>query len=158
SKYVLLSCCLLCPGALAAGEMPAAKPEAVGLSAAGLEKAKAAVSRLIKTDKIAGAVVLVARHGKIVLFDAQGVRDVATGKPMEKDTILRFYSMTKPITTVAAMTLFEQGLLQLDDPVSKYLPDLKGVKVHAGGEGDDLKLVAASREMTIRDLMRHTSG
>src|SRR5262245_41863046 len=86
TPYVLLvSCFLLCPGALAAGEMPTAKPEEVGLSAAGLEKARAAVSQLVKKGKIAGAVVLVARHGKIALFEAEGVRDVVTGKPMEKD-------------------------------------------------------------------------
>jgi len=143
---------------LAAGEIPAAKPGEVGLSAAGLEKARAAVTDLIKNGRVAGAVVVVARHGKIVLFDAQGVRDVDTGKPMEKDTLFRFYSMTKPVTTVAAMILFEKGQFQLDDPVSNYLPQLKGVKVHAGGEGGELKLVAASREMTIRDLMCHTSG
>jgi CubicO group peptidase (beta-lactamase class C family) len=155
----LVSCfLLLSAGRLAAGEMPTAKPEEVGLSAAGLEKVRAAVRQLIKEGKTAGAVVLVARHGKIVLFDAQGVRDVVTGKPMEKDTILRFYSMTKPVTTAAAMILFEKGLFRLDDPVSKYLPELKGVKVHAGGAGGELKLVAAGREMTIRDLMRHTSG
>ena len=158
SCALLVSCFLWFAGPLAAAEMPTAKPEEVGLSAAELEKARAAVSQLIKEGKVAGAVVLVARHGKIVLFDAQGVRDVSSGKPMEKDTILRLYSMTKPITTVAAMILFEKGLLHLDYPVSKYLPELKGVKVHAGGAGGELKLVAASRGMSIRDLMRHTSG
>src|SRR5262249_19137626 len=114
--------------------------------------------KLIKDGKVAGAITLVARHGKIVFFEAQGVRDVDTGKPMEKDTVCRFYSMTKPLTTVAAMILWEQGRFQLDDPVSKYLPELKGVEVYAGGKGDGLKRVAARREMTIRDLMRHTSG
>ena len=118
SCALLVSCFLWFAGPLAAAEMPTAKPEEVGLSAAELEKARAAVSQLIKEGKVAGAVVLVARHGKIVLFDAQGVRDVSSGKPMEKDTILRLYSMTKPITTVAAMILFEKGLLHLDYPVS----------------------------------------
>jgi CubicO group peptidase (beta-lactamase class C family) len=142
---------------LVAGEMPTAKPKEVGLSSAGLEKASAAVRQFVKDGKVAGAVVLVARHGKIAFFEAQGVRDVATGKPMEKDTLFRIYSMTKPITTVAAMILYEKGRFQLDDPVSKYLPALKGVKVHAGGKGV-MKLDAARREMTIRDLMGHTSG
>src|SRR5262249_32430238 len=107
---------------------------------------------------VAGAITLVARHGKIVFFEAQGVRDLATGKPMEKDTILRFYSMSKPVTTVAAMILWEEGRFQLDDPVSKYLPAFKKVQVYAGGKGKEIKLAAPRREMTIRDLMRHTSG
>jgi CubicO group peptidase (beta-lactamase class C family) len=143
---------------LAAGELPTAKPEEVGLSSAKLQQASAAVRQLIKDGQVAGAITLVARHGKVVLFEAQGVRDVSTGKPMEKDTVCRFYSMTKPVTTVAAMILWEEGRFQLDDPVAKYLPELKGVQVYAGGKGDDLKLVAPRREMTVRDLMRHTSG
>jgi CubicO group peptidase (beta-lactamase class C family) len=158
SHALLVSCFLvICPGMLVAGELPTAKPEEIGLSSAGLEKASAAVRQLVKDGKVAGTVVLAVRHGKIAFFEAQGVRDVATGKPMEKDTIFRIYSMTKPITTVAAMILYDQGRFQLDDPVSKYLPEFKGVKVYAGGKGD-MKLVAAKREMTIRDLMRHTSG
>ena len=122
-------------GTLPARELPTAKPEDAGLSSKKLAKASAAVRQLIKDGKVAGAITLVARHGKVVFFEAQGVRDVATGKPMEKDTILRFYSMTKPITTVAGMILFEKGQFQLDDPVSKYLPQLKGVKVHAAARG-----------------------
>jgi CubicO group peptidase (beta-lactamase class C family) len=158
--HVLISACvyLVFAGALAAKELPTAKPEAVGLSSEKLQKAHAAVARLIKDGQVAGAITLVARHGKVVFFEAQGVRDVATGKPMEKDTNCRFYSMTKPLTTVAAMMLWEKGRFQLDDPVSKYLPEFKGVKVYAGGKGDDLKLADPRRDMTIRDLMRHTSG
>jgi CubicO group peptidase (beta-lactamase class C family) len=150
--------CLLGAAALPAGELPTAKPEEAGMSSARLAKVSAAVGKLIKDGKSAGAVVLVARHGKVVFFEAQGVRDVATGKPMEKDTLFRFYSMTKPVTTVAAMILHEEGRFGLDDPVSKYLPALKGLKVYAGGKGDELKLAAPRREMTVRDLMRHTSG
>jgi CubicO group peptidase (beta-lactamase class C family) len=149
---------LLLTGTLSAGELPSAKPEAVGLSPAGLQKAHDAVSRLIKDGQVAGAITLVSRHGKVAFFEAQGVRDVATAKPMEKDTIGRFYSMTKPVTTVAAMILWEEGRFQLDDPVSQYLPEFKGLKVYAGGKGDDLKLVNPKREMSVRDLMRHTSG
>jgi CubicO group peptidase (beta-lactamase class C family) len=159
-SYALIVSCivLVWVGTLAAAEMPTAKPEDVGLSSAKLGKVSAAVRQLVNDGKVPGAIVLVARHGKIALFEAQGARDVASGKPMEKDTILRVYSMTKPITTVAAMILYDKGRFQLDDPVSKYLPELKEVKVYAGGKGDDLKLVAPKREMTIRDLMRHTSG
>jgi CubicO group peptidase (beta-lactamase class C family) len=128
------------------------------MSSQKLKQASTAVRRLIKDGEVAGAITLVARHGKVVFFEAQGARDVATGKPMTRDTILRFYSMTKPVTTVAAMILWEKGRIKLDDPVSKYLPEFKGLKVYAGGKGDDLKLVAPRREMTVRDLMRHTSG
>ena len=137
-RLLLLAACagLLFPTVLPAGELPIAKPEDVGLSSEKLQQARAAVSKLIKDGEVAGAITLVARHGKVVFFEAQGVRDVATGKPMAKDTICRFYSMSKPVTTVAAMILWEEGRLKLDDPVSKYLPQLKGVKVHAGGGGD----------------------
>jgi CubicO group peptidase (beta-lactamase class C family) len=155
---IVLIICLACASVLPAGELPTAKPEQVGMSSARLEKASAALGKLIKDGKVAGAILLVARQGKIVHFEAQGVRDVATGKPMEKDTICRFYSMTKPVTTVAAMILHEKGRIGLDDPVSKYLPEFKGLKVHTGGKGDEMKLLAPRREMTIRDLMRHTSG
>lgn len=155
----LLSCFLVIgPGLLVAGELPSAKPDEVGLSSAALDKASAAVRQFVKDGKVAGAVVLVARHGKVAFVEAQGVRDVTTGKPMEKDSLFRIYSMTKPITTVAALILYDKGRFQLDDPVAKYLPELKGLKVHAGGKGDDLKLVAPQREVTIRDLMRHTAG
>ena len=81
--------------------------------------------------------------------------DVAKNKPMQKDTIVRIYSMSKPITTAAAMTLYEEGKFQLDDPVSKFIPELKGLRVYVG-PGD--KTEPAKREITIRDLMRHTSG
>jgi CubicO group peptidase (beta-lactamase class C family) len=155
---IVLCVCLVCAGRLAAKELPTAKPEDVGMSSAKLQKATAAVRKLIKDGKVAGAITLVARHGKIVFFEAEGVRDVATGKPMEKDTVCRFYSMTKPVTTVAAMILWEKGRFQVDDPVSKYLPEFKGVKLYVSGKGDDMKLAAPRREMTVRDLMRHTSG
>ncbi len=160
TRYVLvtLGICLVFARPLPAGELPTAKPEEVGFSSAKLQKAHAALGQLIKDGQVAGAITLVARHGKIVFFDAQGVRDIAAEKPMTRDTICRFYSMSKPITTVAAMILWEKGLFKLDDPVSKYLPEFKGLKVYAGGKGEDMKLVAPRREMTIRDLMRHTSG
>jgi CubicO group peptidase (beta-lactamase class C family) len=157
---VLLAVCaaLLLTTILPAGVLPSAKPEDVGLSSEKLQQARAAVSNLIKDGEVAGAITLVARHGKVVFFEAQGVRDVATGKPMEKSTICRFYSMSKPVTTVAAMILWEEGRFKLDDPVSMYLPELKGVKVFAGGTADNPKLADPRREMTVRDLMRHTAG
>jgi CubicO group peptidase (beta-lactamase class C family) len=157
---VLLAVCavLLLPTILLAGELPTAKAEDVGLSSEKLEQARAVVHKVIKDGEVAGAIILVARHGKIVFFEAQGIRDVATGKPMEKDTICRFYSMSKPVTSVAALILWEEGRFKLDDPVSKYLPEFKGVKVFTGGTADSPKLADPRREMTVRDLMRHTAG
>ncbi len=138
-----------------AGELPVASPESVGLSSGKLKEARQAVQALVDQKEVAGAVLAVARRGKVVQHDAVGVMDVAGGKPMKPDTIFRIFSMTKPVTTVAAMMLVEDGKIQLDDPVVKYLPEFKDLRVHTG-KGDET--VAAQRAMTIRDLMRHTSG
>jgi CubicO group peptidase (beta-lactamase class C family) len=138
-----------------AEELPRGAPAEAGMSAAKLEKVKATVQSMVDKEQTAGAIILVARHGKVVLLESFGKMDVAAGKRMRDDTIFRIYSMTKPITTVAAMLLWEENRFQLDDPIAKYLPELKGLRVLAG-KGDDT--VAAKREMTIRDLMRHTSG
>lgn len=155
-KSVLLAICaaLLFPTILPASELPTAKPEAVGLSSAKLQQARAAVRKLIKDGEVAGAITLVARHGKVVFFEAQGVRDVVTGNPMEKDSLCRIYSMSKPITTLAVMLLWEEGRFDLDDAVSKYLPEFKNVKVLTGGTADNPELATPLREMTVRDLMR----
>jgi CubicO group peptidase (beta-lactamase class C family) len=136
-----------------AGEIPQAKPEAVGMSSAKLAKVNQAVEKMISDKKAAGAITIIARKGKIVHFETYGMRDIESNKPVEKDTIMRFYSMTKPITTVAAMILFDQGKFKLDDPLEKYLPELKGLKVYNGG-----KPAAPKRKVTVRDIMRHTSG
>jgi CubicO group peptidase (beta-lactamase class C family) len=105
----------------------------------------------------------VARHGKVAMFDAVGAIDPATKEPMTRDAIFRIYSMSKPITSVAAMTLFEEGRFSLADPVSKYLPQFGGLKVGVekpdpSGGTPSVELVAARRDMTIHDLFRHTSG
>lgn len=138
-----------------AGELPTAKPRDVGLDADKLRQAHDAVQALIDKKEMAGAVVAVARRGKVVVFEALGESEAGSGKPMKTDAIVRIYSMTKSITTVAAMMLVEDGKVGLGDPVSKYLPEFKGLRVHAG-TGDET--VEAKREVTIRDLMRHTSG
>jgi len=143
---------ILAGPALAKG-IPQAKPEAVGMSTEKLANVKTAVQKMVDDKRIAGAITIVARKGKIVHFETYGLRDVETKKPVEKDTIMRFYSMTKPITTTAAMVLFEQGKLKLDDPLERHLPEFKGLKIYKDG-----KLVEPSRKMTVRDLMRHTSG
>jgi CubicO group peptidase (beta-lactamase class C family) len=140
--------------AVRAGELPEASPESHGVSPAKLAAAEQAVKDLIDKKEYAGAITLVARDGKIVEWQTFGLADLAKNKPMQKDTIVRIYSMTKPITTVAAMILYEEGKFQLDDPVSQYIPELKGLRVYVGPD----KTEPARREITIRDLMRHTSG
>ena len=123
-----------------------------------LECISATTQRFIDEERLAGAVTVVARRGKVVHFKAHGMMDIATNKPMQTDTIFRIYSMTKPIAAVAVMMLCEEGKLQLDAPVSVYLPELGGLKVALDSDADTLTLVKADRGMTIRDLMRHTSG
>ncbi len=143
---------------IAAGdELPSAKPESVGLASDKLAKINDAVDQAVKDEKTAGAVVVVIRRGKIAHFSAHGWQDIAGQRPMQRDTIFRIYSMTKPITTVAAMMLWEEGRFKLDDPVSKYLPELKNLDVYAGGDGDK-EYVKEQQPITVRDLMRHTSG
>jgi CubicO group peptidase (beta-lactamase class C family) len=153
---VLAGLLLLGPArAAVADELPfVAAPEA-GMSASKLDRAKSVVQAMLDKGQSAGVVVVVARRGKLVLMDALGKMDIAAGKPMSADSIFRIYSMTKPITTAAAMLLHEEGKFQLDDPVCNYLPQFKGLRV-LSGHGDET--VEARREVTIRDLMRHTSG
>ena len=141
-----------------APEMERARPSEVGMSADALSKIVPALQQLVDGERIPGAIVMVARHGKIVLDDCVGWRDVEAGIPMESDSILRFYSMTKAVTSVAVMMLVEEGRIGLDDPVSKHVPGLAGLRVFTEKVGDDLKQVDAHREMTVRDLLRHTSG
>lgn len=138
------------------------RPAEAGLSPAGLARIGAYLKNEIATNKIPGAVVMIQRHGQIAYFETFGARDPATKAPMTADTIFRIYSMSKPVTTVAAMMLVEEGKLQLDDPVAKFIPAFKDVKVGVEKKGDDgnltLDLVAPRRAMTVQDLMRHTSG
>ena len=138
-----------------AEEIARATPQEMGLDAAKLDQVKTIVQTMVDKHQTAGAVVLVARRGKIVQLESIGKMNMATGKPMRPDAIFRIYSMTKPITSVAALLLVDDGKLALDDPVSKHLPEFKGLRVHTG-KGDET--VPADREMTLRDLLRHTSG
>ena len=138
------------------------KPEEAGFSSAGLARIDAYLKNEIATNKIPGAIMMIQRGGKTAYFSSFGVRDPGTKEPMTPDTIFRIYSMSKPITTVAAMMLVEEGKLQLDEPLSKYIPAFKDVMVGVERKGDDgkpaLDLVPAKRQITIQDLMRHTSG
>ena len=139
--------------ALSAAPLAAAPPEAGGMSAARLGRLTNAFKKEIEEKKVPGAVMMIARKGKLVYTSAQGVRDPKGADPMRLDTIFRIYSMTKPMASVAAMILVEDGALQLTDPVSKWLPAFKDMKVSTtGGE------VPAQRAMTVQDLLRHTAG
>ena len=143
--------------------LPTAKnPEEVGLSSVQLARVEAVTREHVKSGLVPGAVMLVARKGKVAWFKTIGLRDRDSGDQMRSDAIFRIYSMTKPIVSVAAMMLVEEGRMQITDPVSKYLPEMAGMKVavektDAAGK-PTFELVATEREMTVQDLLRHTSG
>jgi CubicO group peptidase (beta-lactamase class C family) len=149
------------PSAFAEGPVTV-KPVEAGFNEAGLARLDAYIKNEIATNKIPGAIMMIQRQGKTAYFSSAGVRDPVTKEPMTPDTIFRIYSMSKPITTVAAMMLVEEGKLQLDEPLSKYIPAFANVKVGVEKKGEDgaigLELVPAKRPITIQDLMRHTSG
>ena len=159
---LMLALFLAAAMAAEAQTLPTAKPEQVGLSSERLGRITAWLASEAEKGVIPGAVLLVARHGKIAAFDAVGVLDPATKKPMTRDAIFRIYSMSKPITSVSAMILFEEGKLALDQPVSRYIPALGnrpvGVEKTGPGGTPTLELVPSRRDMTIHDLLRHTSG
>jgi len=148
---------------LAAQGLPIAAPELVGMSGQRLSRIGEVFQQEIEKGSMAGVVVLVARKGHLVYSTALGFQDKQTGKPMSKDAIFRIYSMTKPLVSVAAMMLVEDGKIELTDPVSKFLPAMKGLQVSVP-KADPVfakmtyTLVPADREMTVQDLLRHTSG
>jgi CubicO group peptidase (beta-lactamase class C family) len=151
------------PPPAAAAPLQAVKPESVGLSTERLNRIGKVLSAEVDQGKFPGAVIAIARRGRLAWFEAVGFQDKPAGKPMAKDAIFRVYSMTKPWTSVAAMALVEEGKLELTDPISKYLPALKGLSVSAGKPDATSgqmawSLVPAEREPTIQDLLRHTSG
>jgi CubicO group peptidase (beta-lactamase class C family) len=135
-----------------------ASPEDVGLSSAGLARLTRHIQAYVEAGKVPGAISMVQRRGQMVHFQTYGQRDLEAGTPVEPETIFRIYSMTKPIVSVGLMTLYEEGRLQLDDPVAQYLPQFRGLQVLAGGTGDTPQVREPAREMTIADLLRHTSG
>jgi len=134
-----------------------AAPEEVGLSRSRLARLSDVLRAEIERGRVPGAVALVARRGKVAYFESFGVRDPASSAPMHKDTIFRIYSMTKPIVSVAAMMLWEEGQFLLNDALAKYLPEFGRMKVAVARDGK-VELVLADRDITIQDLLRHTSG
>jgi CubicO group peptidase (beta-lactamase class C family) len=156
---------------LAAASLPVAKPEEVGLSSERLQRIHQMVMRHVEAGDISGAVTMVARRGRVVHFEAHGLMDIEAKKPMTKDALFRLASSSKPVTAAAILMLMEDGKLKLTDPVSKYIPEFKNSKVAlelvrgavpmsdqppVGGER--YYTVPANHEITIIDLLTHTSG
>ncbi|MFA6202996.1 MAG: serine hydrolase domain-containing protein [Gallionella sp.] len=142
-----------------AEEIRMVKPEEVGLSSARLGNISSMIQGEIDQNKMAGAVVLVARHGKIAYFETFGRAD--TDRPMQRDTMFRICSMTKPVVTLAVLQLYEEGKLLLSDPVAKYIPEFSHTKVIEmlpEGSNPAFRLVPAKRDITIKDLLTHTAG
>ena len=140
-------------------DMTLVKPESVGFSSERLERLHALMQQTVDEKHLAGVVTILARHGKIVDYRAYGQRDMASGTAMTKDTIFRDYSMTKPVTGVAMMILYEQGKWLPSDPISKYIPEFAHLKVFKGVDADGkMILVDPDHAPTMRELMTHTAG
>jgi CubicO group peptidase (beta-lactamase class C family) len=134
------------------------KPEEVGLSSARLARIGEHFQRYIDAGKLAGTLTLVARQRKVAYCEAQGHLEIERRRPVTPDSVFRIYSMTKPITSVGLMMLYEQGRLQLDDPVHRFIPSWRDLRVFVGGNHPVWKTAPVERPMTVRDLLSHTSG
>lgn len=145
-----------------AADLPRARPEDVGMSSTRLDNIRKVLSPKVAAGEVPGYVALVARRGKVVYFDAQGLQDAAAKVPMSTDAIFRIYSMTKPITSVAAMILVEEGKLRLTDPVSQYLPELASLQVVTNGATAktpaEVQTRPAKNPIRVVDLLLHTAG
>jgi len=160
-RVLATSLYLLATGAAFAEDpLPRARPEEVGLSSERLARIGETLKADIETGRIPGAVIAIARHGRLVVFDAYGWRDKAAGIPMTTDTIFNIASMTKPMTTVGALMLYERGKMLIDEPLAKYFPKFSTMRVAARDAAGEptAETVPANRPITIQDLMRHTSG
>ena len=138
--------------------MQRATPEQVGMCAQRLARIGPWMRTWVDSGRLPGMVTLVARRGRVAYFDSYGLRDVAAGAPMNADTVFRIYSMTKPLTSVAIMMLYEQGHFQLDTPIAHFLPMFADMRVFVGGNAEHYDTVAADGPITFRHLLTHTSG
>ena len=138
--------------------LPVARPEDVGLSSARLSRIDGWMDELVSSGRLPGLSVSVTRRGKLAYQRCTGLSDIARGTKMSSETMVRIYSMTKPLTTVAALMLYEEGRFQLDDPITRFLPYFAGQRVCVGGNAAKMETVPAVRDITFRDLMTHTSG
>lgn len=162
-SYFLLVCSLLFVACTATSQSSApalgiSSDNIQGLSKTRLTRIDAAMQKYIDEDKLAGTVTLVARNGEIVHLSANGMKDREAGEAMRTDSLFRIYSMTKPITAVAALTLWEQGKFHMNDPIDKYLPELANLQVYVSGEGEAMVLEEAKSPIRIIDLFLHTAG
>ena len=135
-----------------------AAPEQLGLSRPRLDRIRTWMQGYIDEGKLTGATTLVARHGEVVFSESTGYADLEKKNPLREDSILRFYSMSKPITAVAVMMLYEQGLFQLDDPLDAFIPAFKDMQVYVSGTNNDMITEPATEPITLHHLLTHTSG
>jgi CubicO group peptidase (beta-lactamase class C family) len=139
--------------------LPRVRPEAVGISSEKLQKLDAFLERMIDEKEFAGMVTMAARRGKVFHSKAFGMRDIASGSPMTEDTIFRIFSMSKPVTAVAMMILYEEGKWKLDDPIAKHILEFANLKVFKGVDSSGkILLEEPSHPPTMRELMTHTAG
>ncbi len=134
------------------------RPEHVGFSSERLQRIGGWMEQLVADGKLAGLTTLVLRRGQVAYQRSVGKANLATGQAMEADAIFRIYSMTKPLTSVAIMALYEEGRFQLDDPITRFLPCFANMRVFTGGSRGKIESVPAERDITFRDLLTHTSG
>jgi CubicO group peptidase (beta-lactamase class C family) len=152
-------CLWLTPVTSHGGALEVHSPESVGMSSERLARMRDYFQGLLDEKQSGGYQLLVSRQGKVVMFESLGMADIAGEKPITDNTLFRIFSMTKPIMGVAMMMLYEEGYYSLNDPVSKYLPELKGLPVYSGEDSDgNIITEEANREPTIHDLMQHTAG
>ena len=142
----------------AAPALPTATPESVGFVAGALDKMDAGMQDIVDKKQLSGVVTLVARHGKVVQHKAYGFQDLEKQTPMRTDSIARIYSMTKPVTGVAMMMLYEQGKWQPSDPIAKHIPEFANLKVFAGEKDGQIILENPAHPPTMGELMSHTAG
>jgi CubicO group peptidase (beta-lactamase class C family) len=153
-----LAALTVAPALAAIHDLPTASAESQGMSAERLSRLSAGMKELVDSGRLAGVVTMVSRHGKVVEFDAAGKRDIATNAPLQKDSIFRIYSMSKPITGVAMMILFEDGKWQLNDPVAKYIPEFAKLKVYSTDPNGNVVMKDQNHPVTMRELMSHSGG
>jgi len=153
-----LAAVLVQPALSATHDLPSASAESEGMSTERLAQLRSGMKELVDQGRLAGAVTMVSRHGKVVEFDASGKRDIAANAPMQKDSIFRIYSMSKPITGVAMMILFEDGKWQLNDPVAKYVPEFAKLKVYSTDANNNVVMKDQAHPVTMRELMSHSGG
>jgi CubicO group peptidase (beta-lactamase class C family) len=150
--------CVLHPALVRSQGLPRVEPEVVGLSGAALARIRPALQAQVDSGRVAGFVVAVARHGKLAFLDSVGFMDRERGLPMRSDAAFEICSLSKPVTAVAVLQLYERGRLRLDDPVSKYIPAFGRVRVYAGGPAAAPRLRDPDAPITIAHLLTHTSG